>query len=237
MMDSGRFSVISSSLSHLCFCNLCLPNPAPPRVAVRLAMRIWVQGVSTGLVLRHSWITDLNKQFLHVILAKLECRDGMGFDLAVFEAHRHIICLERSRNCIRDVSGTIIAEPFGTVIKVWRVCCASFAGSVVQHKNEMLVMFSDSNLSLTDKLPLLYCAVCISPAVKPWEQIWCGLVFLFQKLVFVFFNLCPGKCRVKILPFNFSHFVLFAESTICVKHCHHRLFCQLVLWLAKHPSA
>lgn len=91
----------------------------------------------------------------------------MGFDLAVFDAHCHIICLEGSRNCIRDVSGTIIGEPLGTIIKVWCVCCASFAGSVVQDENEMLVMFSGSNHSLLDKLPLLYCAVCISPAVKP----------------------------------------------------------------------
>lgn len=91
----------------------------------------------------------------------------MGFDLAVFDAHCHIICLEGSRNCMWGGSGTIIAERFGTIIKVWCVCCASFAGSVVQHENEMLVMFSGSNLGLIDKLPLLYCAVCISPAVKP----------------------------------------------------------------------
>lgn len=123
MTDNGRFLVINSSLSHLCFYNLCLPNPAPPQVAARLAKRVWMQELSAAL--HRSWGTtksDLNKDFFHVTPVKLECRDGIWFDLAVFGAHCHIKCREGSRNCIRGGSGAIIGEPFGTIIKVWFIC-------------------------------------------------------------------------------------------------------------------
>jgi len=72
-------------------------------------------------------------------------------------------------------------------------------------------MFSGGGLGLVDKLLLTWCEVCVSATVKP-ESKCAGF---FSELNF--FILYPSKCRVEMVPFNFSHFVLFAKSTICAK--------------------